>query len=217
MSNHGYPRVMSTSLDRYRTIADALAALLKPQVEAVVHDLAASKIVHIAGNFSRRKVGDSSLTELADLSPFAGPVIGPYAKANWDGRALKSISIVLPDDSGKPAGLLCINVDVSAFEAVRKVMDAFAIPSANAQATAAQIFRSDWREAINHSIAEFLDSQSTSLAGLDADGNARLIAALDDQGFFGIRHAAGHISTALGVSRATLYGRLKKVRASKGS
>ena len=46
--------------------ADGFAALLFPDLEAVVHDVRSGRITHIANGFSRRKVGDPSL--LDDLS-----------------------------------------------------------------------------------------------------------------------------------------------------
>ena len=46
------------SLHRYRPICDAIAALFQPYVEVVLHELATDKAVYIAGNFSKRVLGE---------------------------------------------------------------------------------------------------------------------------------------------------------------
>lgn len=195
----------------YIAIADALAALL-PQAEAVLHDIAQDRIVHIAGAISRRRAGDPSLTEIVDLKPFDQGIIGPYEKINVDGRRLKSISVVIPGDDGKPAGLLCINLDISAFDLARAALEKLmALPAAR-PADAGTLFPSDWRETINADIGRFVTERGLSLPALTAAEQAELVALLDQQGYFAIRKAVDHIAAALGISRATLYKRLKETR-----
>ncbi len=105
---------MTAFLQAYISIADALARLFAPHVEVVLHDLVNDRIHHIANCFSKRKVGDASLTDTQDVD-LSASVIGPYAKTNWDGRRLKAISTVLKDANGSPVGLICINHDIEAF------------------------------------------------------------------------------------------------------
>jgi len=111
------------SLHRYRPICDAIAALFQPYVEVVLHELATDKAVYIAGNFSKRVLGEPSLLHEVDFDS-QNPVIGPYEKVNWDGRALKSITVVLRDEAGAPLGVMCINVNVSDFHAVMQTLSA---------------------------------------------------------------------------------------------
>jgi predicted transcriptional regulator YheO len=80
-------------------------------------------------------------------------------------------------------------------------------------ATATALFPGDWRESINQRIATFLAERDATLAGLASADVHALIAALDQSGVFEIRHAVGYVASVLGVSRATLYQRLKTVRA----
>ena len=198
----------------YFAIADAVAVLLQPQAEVVVHDLDQDVILHIAGAFSKRRAGDPALNETADLKPFAGPVIGPYAKTNYDGRALKSVSVSIAGHDGSPAGLLCINLDVSALAQAHAMLERLMLMPAATAPRAEHLFSADWREQINAQIAEFLSQRSASLAGLTTADLIALTAVLDSRGFFSIRKAADHIATALGVSRATLYKRLAAARSS---
>ncbi len=63
----------------YHAVADGLAALFSPFVEAVVHDRQSDTAVHVAHPFSPRAVGDPSDLREADFAPDAS-VIGPYEK-----------------------------------------------------------------------------------------------------------------------------------------
>lgn len=191
--------------------ADAVCALFVSHVEAVVHDLVADRIVHIAGNFSRRRIGDPSLSDVGDLAPYARDVVGPYAKTNWDGRALRSVSVVQRDDNGAAQFLLCLNFDTSAFEAARAALDAvLTVPAALPRAEA--LFPSDWREAVNSTVAEFLVERRSTLEGLDAKAQEQLVARLDASGLFAVRGAAPYLADLMGCSRATLYKRLSGAR-----
>ena len=51
---------MKNGLSKYIPIADAIAMLLHPYAEVVIHDILKDIIVHIANPYSKRKVGDSS-------------------------------------------------------------------------------------------------------------------------------------------------------------
>src|ERR1700676_4433315 len=103
---------MGSDLSAFFCVADGLAALFRPFVEAVVHDLATDSIAYVPHPFSPREVGDPS--DLKEIKFAAdAKVIGPYEKINWDGRRIKSISVVLRDGAGQAVGLLCINADVT--------------------------------------------------------------------------------------------------------
>ena len=196
---------------RYIPIAEAIARLLAPNAEVVIHDLSKGKIAHIANCFSKRRRGDSSLTEIADLD-LRQAAIGPYAKTNWDGRRLKSVSAVLKDRRGKPVGLLCINQDIDAYShAIEQLTALISLPERHEAATA--IFPGDWRESINQRISALLSERSATVAGLTTDDVSSLIAQLDSGGVFGIRHAVTYVASILSISRATLYQRLKTIRA----
>jgi D-arginine utilization repressor len=201
---------MSGPLNVHIPICEALARLLAPHAEVVLHDLSSDRIHYIANCFSKRRAGQSSLTELADID-FNQDVIGPYAKTNWDGRRLKSVSAVIRDAGGTPIGLMCINHDVEAFLGVLdQLITLVGTPVPMAPVTA--LFSSDWRERINEHVGAFLAEHNTTLAGLDVNDVNHLIARLDKAGVFEIRNATNYIAEVLSVSRATIYNRLKLVR-----
>ncbi|MBL8711123.1 MAG: PAS domain-containing protein [Rhodospirillaceae bacterium] len=193
--------------------AAAIAALLAPQAEVVIHDLAKDRIAGIWNAFSKRKAGDPSL--LGDDPELIGDqdVHGPYEKAGSDGGRLKSVSAVLRDESGRRVGLLCINFDVAVFDRAVDLLQAFTraeVPRPE------PIFAQDWREQINLGIRAFLQQRQITLKALDRADRVALVATLDAQNLFATRKAAQHVAEALGLSRATVYNLLTDARGAQG-
>jgi D-arginine utilization repressor len=196
-------KTLPGSLQRYRPICDAIAALFQPYVEVVLHELATDKAVYIAGNFSRRTPGEPSLLRDIDFTG-SEAVIGPYQKINWDGRALKSITIVLRDDAGAPQGLMCVNADVSELQAVMQTLSALVrIPDPQGRPEA--LFKEDWHERINQFIQQWTQARGLTIASMTPVHRKALVAALSQNGAFSGKNAASYISRVLGMGRATVY------------
>ena len=133
---------MEPELASYAAVCDGVAQLFQPFVEVVLHDLETETAAHIAGNFSKREIGEPSLLHEIDFRP-SERLLGPYEKVNWDGRRIKSISIILRNSSERPIAVMCINADVSHFHAVMQTLSAFAsIPVDHAKP--ASLFKEDW-------------------------------------------------------------------------
>ncbi|MDQ0318306.1 putative transcriptional regulator YheO [Pararhizobium capsulatum DSM 1112] len=202
---------MTSPIHAYIPLADAIARLFFPHVEVVLHDLETGSIAHIANSYSKRRPGDASLTDDGIGADADADIIGPYAKRNWDGRRLKSITCVLKGTDGKAIGLFCINQDIETFAALGDQLKALvALPDA-APATS-PLMAGDWRETINNAIGEHLSSRSTTLAGLTSGDIDDLLMLLEARGIFEIRKAVPHVAEILRLSRATIYNRLSAAR-----
>ena len=194
-------------------IAETIVQLLHPHAEIVLHDLATGKIAKIWNPFSGRKPGEPS--DLDDIDPelVEENVAGPYEKASPKGARLKSISAVLRDRVGIPRFLLCINLDVSQFDAAARLLQSFGTTSASRPDW---MFRQDIREQINLQIADYLKRHNLSMASLDQAGRIALVSFLDESGAFQTRRAVDHIAAALDLSRTTVYLLLRQSREPKG-
>ena len=204
-------RLMKDPFAAHRSVAQAIAALLHPHAEVVVHDLRSDRIVDIWNAFSHRQPGDESLLGDDIELHLDRDVFGPYDKANPDGARLKSITAALRDDNGKRIGLMCINLDVSLFDQAVKLLAAFAAPR---EPRPEAMFRQDWREHINLTIRVFLDRKRKALKALDREERIALIAEIDAAGLLQARNAVPHVASALDVSRATVYTLLNAARGS---
>jgi predicted transcriptional regulator YheO len=189
--------------------AEAIAALLHPHGEVVIHDLLTDRVVRIWNAFSKRRPGMASyLGHDPDLL-IEADTYGPYEKANPDGSRVKSVSAILKDVEGRRAGLLCINLDLSKIDAAIALLGAFAVAPAERPQS---LFRHDWREQINLVIRDFLTETNKAISALERPDRIALLRRLDQAGMFQTRNAAPFVAQALGVSRATVYGLLAEAR-----
>ena len=202
---------MKDDLRPFVPVCQAIAGLLHPHAEVVLHDLATGKVAHIANAFSKREPGDSSMTDLDVAISLDAAVIGPYRKTNWDRRQLRSVTAVLRDRNDRPVGLLCVNLDISAFEGavefIRSLIQ-FSPPSEPPSA----LFKSDWKEMVNETVDGYLRERRLTEAGMSRDDLVALIGRLNERGLFSIRNATPYIAEVLRLSRATLYKHLKEIK-----
>jgi predicted transcriptional regulator YheO len=190
-------------------IAETIARLLHPHAEVVLHNLATTKIAKIWNPFSARKAGEPS--DLDDIDPELSEsnVVGPYEKASPKGARLKSISTIIRDEAEIARFMLCINLDVSQFDAAAKLLQSF---GASSESRPDWMFRQDIREQINLQIADYLKRHGFNIQSLDPAGRVSLIAHLDQSGAFQTRRAVDHIAAALDLSRTTVYVLLRQAR-----
>lgn len=196
----------------YFPVADAVAALFRPHVEVVVHDLVAMRIAHIANPLSKRKVGDSSREDRFPEHALAQPVIGPYRKTNPDGRHMRSITVVIRDGQARPAGMLCINFDVTMLERVRDSLGTLAFLPASPEPE--NFFHDNWRQVLEQLVSQKEAAAGMSARAFDSGSRRTLIARLREAGILDIRNAAPAVAGRLGISRALLYKYLKDIRTS---
>jgi D-arginine utilization repressor len=190
-------------------ICEGIAAWLHPHAEVVLHDLETDRIVRIWNNMSRRKAGEASLIANDVQLAADRDVYGPYERSNWDGRRLKCISSIVRDVQGGRSGLLCLNLDVSQFDALGAFLSAFAT---SASAIPAGLNAIDWREQIHTALGAHLREINTALPALTRAQKIQAVRALDAQHLFATRNAVQHVGEILGVSRATVYNWLSEAR-----
>lgn len=203
---------MKPELDAYLITASAISKLLHPFAEVVIHDLEQDQIVAIFNPISKRVVGDTSYLDRInfDNTDAIPNVIGPYEKLNYDGRRLKSISVVIRDTAGDAKGFLCINIDISIFTNYKTVLDAFLCdfetPSGNDSEV---IFKDDLYEKINSYVQTYCIDNHLSLDTLSRSDKKDIIIKLKQNGALKGKNAGQYIARTLGVSRATVYNYLK--------
>ena len=209
---------MSTEfLTGYIPVADAIARLLHPTAEVVIHELDRDRVFHVANPVSGRVPGDTALLKLgtADLAG-REDIIGPYEKAGEKGQTVRSVTAVLRDTGGRAVGLMCINLDYSAYEPALDLLEALIRP--RQESTRAEIlFRNDWRDQIKLEVRSFLMENRIAPDGLDMAGRRTLMARLETRGLFYAKKSIEQVAVILGVSRATAYNDLQVVRKTAGN
>jgi len=202
-------------LQQFASIADGITRLLSPYAEAVIHDLETQEILYISSSFSKRNKGFPSNLEEVDFRK--GPdVIGPYEKINWDSRRLKSVSIVLKNIAGDPAGLLCINLDISMADELNRVISAF-ISSKGMGRHPDDLFQNDWQEKVNVYIHNWARENKKTVQNLTIEDKRILAEKLYAQGAFKNKKSHEYVAGVLNLSRATIFKYIKQVKQRQSS
>lgn len=201
---------MVSEADRWASACEAIARLLSPYAEVVLHDPRSDVIVGVWNPMSGRLVGDPSLlSELDGLRPAGRDVYGPYPKSLADGRRLSSVSAVVRDGSGSAELVLCVNVDRTAFDEAARVLAGFAAPVSGQPRV---LFDRDWTETVNDIVGAYVRDTGTSLARLTRRDRLRLLARLEAADIFSRRRSVPAVARALGISRSMTYQLLAEVR-----
>lgn len=200
---------MKKSIKNSLSFAEAFAKILHPFAEVVVHDIAKDQIQAIFNPLSKREVGDHSYLDKMNFTDDER-VIGPYEKTNWDGRPLKSITVIIRNPHGIAEGLLCVNMDVSVFASANQILLSFLENSSQNNKKTELLFKEDLYEKINLFVRHYCQKNQISITTLSRQDKKEIITSLVEQGAFNERHAASYIGRVLGISRATVYNYRKK-------
>ncbi|GAB3826846.1 helix-turn-helix transcriptional regulator [Kribbella italica] len=201
---------LKAEVDRLAPVGEAVARLLSPHAEVVLHDPATDQVVAIWNPLSGRKVGAPSLLgELDELAETGRDVYGPYPKSLADGRRLSSVSAVLRDADGKAGLVLCINVDRTAFGEAGRILAAFAAPVTGQPRV---LFEHDWTERLNDVVGEFVRERGAPVDRLSREDRLELVGQLEAAGVLSQRRSVPAVARALKISRSALYQLLGEAR-----
>lgn len=192
-------------------VGQAVALLLGPYAEVVLHDPDTDRMLAIWNPMTSRGPGDPSLLgELDTLDPSARDVFGPYEKLLADGRRLSSVSAVLRDPDGRATAVLCVNLDRTPLEQAAAVLSAFGAPTMRRPEP---LFEQDWHERVQHIVGAYVRECGRPVERLTRADRLAVLARLDEAKVFAVRRAAPVVAGALRVSRSTLYDLLAELRA----
>lgn len=190
------------ALFNYIPICDAIVLLIRPLVEIVIHDIDSNDIIYINGSLSNRKVGDQSLLDREGLSDIEQVV---YQRINFDGRLLKSVSVVL-----ESKWLLCINYDLSIFSKMQELSSVLLQKNMDFQPRS--LFTNDWQEKLHVTIHSYLQNHNLSFNHLANADKKALAKHLFNLGAFNEKNAADYVAKVLNLGRATVFKYLKEWR-----
>ena len=192
-------------------LAKGVARQFGPNCEVVVHDLASndpdSSIVAIEnGQISGRKVGDGpSHAVLEALRGGKGTVEDHlcYLTRTRDGKILKSTTIYIRDDDGRPIGMFGINYDITLMLAMEDALKQFTATERDEQEP----------EHISRNVSDLLDeliAQSVKIVGkpvalMTKEDKVKAIQFLNETGAFLITKSGDKVCKFFGISKYTLY------------
>ena len=198
-------------------LAKALAAQFGPNCEVVIHDLLSndpdSSIVAIEnGHISGRKVGDGPSRVVQEaLNGETNQDRLCYLTKTRDGKTLKSTTVFLRDDDGRPIGILAINYDITLLLAMENTLHQFTAtgPSEGESITVTTTHVSD--------LLDELIEQSVRRVGKPVDlmtkeEKVEAIKFLSDTGAFLITKSGNRVCKYFGISKYTLYSYIEEAK-----
>ncbi|GAA1090070.1 MULTISPECIES: PAS domain-containing protein [Kitasatospora] len=191
-------------------VCQAVALLLGPYAEVVLHDAERDRVLAIWNPHAGRAPGDPSLLgELDRLEPAAQDVFGPYEKLLADGRRLSSVSAVLRAEDGRPSAVLCVNLDRTPLDQAAAVLSRFAAPTVERPEA---LFEQDWTERIQEIVGTHVRERGRAVERFGRAERMEVLADLDRAGVFSVRRAVPVVATALKASRSTVYALLADLK-----
>ncbi|NCB62166.1 MAG: transcriptional regulator [Clostridia bacterium] len=221
MKEKGGIKVLSEErLELLRQMAQGLAAQFGPRCEIVIHDLTGNNlehtVVHIEnGHITGRKIGDGPSHPVLELMRAGVPAPEDhlaYLTRSADGKVLKSSTLYIKDEHGRPEAIFAINYDISALLMVENALRDLTTPQDPTDTEP---------ECITHSVSELLVAlieQSVALVGkpvalMEREDKMKAIRFLNDSGALLITKSGDKIAKYFGISKYTLYSYLEKEEA----
>lgn len=207
-------------------VVPMLAAMAGPHLEVVLHDVSrpANSVIAIAnGHISGRGIGSSVLEGPREDRGFAAAtrvvssegavhsIVDDYETVTASGRKLKSASAIFRDADGMPFATLCLNADMSAFQATHAwltqmlapLQQAVAVPSAPATPPGAQQLDTLMHEIIGNAVPP---------GEMKREQKIQAVREMQRRGLFIVKGGVQRAAVALQVSRFTIYNYMEELR-----
>ena len=204
-------------LASYIPVAEGIARTFGEFCEVVLHDWSkpeSSVVAIFNGHVTNReeKAPTTSLgLKLLKQSYLGKDIFLNYRNNEIPNKIIKSTSIAIRDEKGKPIGFLCINLDVTHMMLSRSTLEGIVSmgdPSTNESNEDEQFFETipDMMEKI---IQKASDKIGKPPAIMQKDEKIAFVRMLDESGLFCIKGSVQHIAKMLGLSKYTIYSYLE--------
>lgn len=217
-------------LNALQPVVPMLGAMAGPHLEVVLHDVSrpGNSVVAIAnGHISGRSVGSSVLegprgdrgfdvtTRKISVHGAVHSLVDNYTTQTADGRSLKSASAIFRDAQGVPFATLCLNADVSLFQAAHGWMEQMLAPLRQVAAAApAALAGSTGEPQLDTLMREIIGEAAPRVAQhkLTREQKILAVAEMQRRGLFIVKGGVQRAAEALGVSRFTIYNYMEALR-----
>ncbi len=224
-----------TQIRNYSSLTEFLGRALGPDYEVALHDLEDMEhsLVAIANNHvSGREIGapltDVALRLLAEQKYEKNDYKIHYKGLADNGKILRSSTLFIRNDVGKPVGMLCINFDDSRYQELSERILGLCHPNQFVDSNfafniAPHIMEEDVEIGIEHfanssqNVAESAIRETAQALGVDilncsADEKQAIVNELEKRGVFLLKGAVKEVAEILNCSIATMYRYIAKAK-----
>ncbi|MBB6214867.1 putative transcriptional regulator YheO [Anaerosolibacter carboniphilus] len=201
-------------------IVEGIAKTFGKNCEVVLHDFNnfQSSIIAIEnGHVTGRSLG-SPMTEVGLQAIRKGNTndsILNYTGKSTDGRALKSSTMFINDESGQVIGCLCINFDMSELIVAQNAIQEITQTESKEDLKQSDNLSNSVNDVLSSIVSNTLEELGKPVAYMSKDEKVNIVKRLDEQGAFLIKGAIDYVAKVLCVSRYTIYNYLDEIRVNK--
>ena len=211
----------SYEIEFCKQLAKGVARQFGSNCEVVVHDLSSGDPEHSVvaienGHVTGRRLGDGAshiVLEAMKADPDSLTDRLSYLTRTEDGKVLKSSTMYIRNDEGKPVGIFAINYDITMMKMMEDTIQEFTRTESNVQEP----------QTITHNVNDLLEElikQSAQLVGkpvalMTKDDKIKAIRFLNESGAFTIMKAGQRVCNFFGISKYTLYSYIDESRGEK--
>ncbi|WHH61256.1 helix-turn-helix transcriptional regulator [Petroclostridium sp. X23] len=208
---------METIQNEINFLQAAMTLIVKQfgdKCEVVLHDWSGGyekAIISIKnGHVTGRKVGDcgSNLGFTVMRGASEGRNNFNYITKTKDGKIIRSSTVYITDNDGRPLGALCINYDISEMMQFQNFVESFNMVNKEVE----EIFFSDVNELLDYFLQESLSIVGKPKADMNKEDKMRILKYLDEKGVFLITKSGNKICKFFNISKFTLYSYLNEIR-----
>jgi predicted transcriptional regulator YheO len=207
-------------IDTLSIVADGIAGMFGPRCEVVLHDfrdLSCSIVKILNGHVTGRYVGGCMtdfglqiLKQDVSINLFLN-----YAAMTTDARQLKSSTMLFREEGGEPAAALCINMDTTEMVHYGRLIQEFFSPAQQPHPKEGpfETFQEDIGATLHEAARKVLDKVSTPISSMKKEDRIKIVAELENRGFFLIKGSVNYLARKLRISKFSIYGYLEEARA----
>jgi predicted transcriptional regulator YheO len=218
-------------INALRPVVPMLAAMAGPHLEVVLHDVGKpeNSVIAIAnGHISGRSVGSSVLegpqndlgfavaTKLKSSDGAVHSLVEDYVTVTASGRQLKSASAIFRDASGAPFATLCLNADMTGFQAAHGWLEQMLKPMVHALAPAVAASAAVAEPQMDTLMQQIIDAAVSvpggTAASMKREDRIRAVGEMQRRGLFIVKGGVERAAAALNVSRFTIYNYMEQLR-----
>jgi predicted transcriptional regulator YheO len=207
-------------LASYEPLVDAVAELIGPHCEVVLHSLEDPQraVVRIANGHVTGRTAGSPLTDLAltMLQKYrsGGELHSTYFSSTRNGRQLKSSTAIIRNRSGRAVGMLCVNLDLDV--PLHRFAAAYAPAPAPGSAPGpehlAEHYASNVSGLLESTVDAVVQEVGEASATTASRRNKEIVTALFDRGVFEIKDAIHYVANRLKITKHTVYMHIRHRR-----
>jgi len=218
----------SAQWKNYIELVEFLGKCFGDNVEIVLHDL--TDIEHSIIAIENKHVTDRTigapitmfaLNKLTEMKHTDQSSIVNYKGTSRKGTPLRSSSFIIRDTQDQPIGMLCINIDISAYIQAEEIFKKLSfIPEVQNDIKPSHELNENFHNSVSDMVYDTIQEVLATETGIPPERltpleKIEIVDHLNQKGLFLVKGAISEVAAQLASSEATIYRYINKINKSK--